>query len=191
MDEKIKLSQLTNLGKDGRFQSAKGSERFSYKVTLKNQPIDQLIISLHFGEFMKKFLVVPGEDSANTRNAKILGTYYNSYYGQHMYGWISTGGGGTGTQNIELQDNGKDLIFSSPKALADHPGNLVSVDNEILDVKGTFRCYGTHPLTVRAGKSGYGPGRFLTDSVMNKEFGGFAAVIQYVYLDNYDPEPQT
>ena len=74
--------------------------------------------------------------------------------------------------------------------LEDHPGNIVAVDHEILDVKGTFRCWGRFSKSVR--KDGvFGPGRFFTDKSLNKEFGGFAAVIQYVYLDNYDPEPQT
>ena len=191
MTEKIILSDITNLGKDGRFPpGSKGQERFSYKVTLANQPIDKIIINLHFGEFMKNFLIVSGEDSASRRNAKILGTYYNSYYGQHMYTWISTAAtNSTGSQNIKL--NGKELIFSSPKALANHPGNLVSVDNEILDVKSTFRCYGNHPKSVRAVNRGFGPGRFPTDYSLNKVFGGYAMVIEYVYLDNYDPEPQT
>ena len=195
MTEKIILSDITNLGQgkgagNDRFPpGSKGQERFSYKVTLANEPIDKIVITLHFGEFMKKFLRVPGEDSAHARNAKILGKYYSSYYGQHMYGWISTATtNSTASQNIKL--NGKELIFSSPKALANHPGNLVSVDNEIMDVKGTFRCYGTHPKSVRF-DSQYGPGRFLTDYSLNKVFGGFAAVIEYVYLDNYDPEPQT
>ena len=178
MTEKLKLSQITNLGKDGSF-----GERFSMKVTLKNQPIDKILIHLHFGDTMKNFLIVPEEGSTN---AKTIGTYYNSYYGQHMFSWISTAANSTGSQNIKL--NGKELIFSSPASLADHPGNIVSVDNEILNVKGTFRCYGSHPKSVLIGGV-FGPGRFLSDKSLNKEFGGFAAVIQYVYLDNYDPEP--
>ena len=179
MTEKLKLSQITNLGKDGSF-----GERFSMKVTLKNQPIDKILIHLHFGDTMKNFLIVPEEGSTN---AKTIGTYYNSYYGQHMYSWISTAAGNsTGSQNIKL--NGKELIFSSPASLADHPGNIVSVDNEILNVKGTFRCYGPHPKSVLIGGV-FGPGRFKSDKTLNKVFGGFAAVIEYVYLDNYDPEP--
>jgi hypothetical protein len=178
MTEKLKLSQITNLGKDGSF-----GERFSMKVTLKNQPIDKILIHLHFGDTMKNFLIVPEEGSTN---AKTIGTYYNSYYGQHMFSWISTAANSTGSQNIKL--NGKELIFSSPVSLADHPGNIVSVDNEILNVKGIFRCYGSHPKSVLIGGV-FGPGRFKSDKTLNKVFGGFAAVIEYVYLDNYDPEP--
>jgi hypothetical protein len=187
MIEKFKLSQITNLGKDGSFPASTIStygERFSMKVTLKNQPIDKILIHLHFGDTMKNFLIVPEEGSTN---AKTIGTHYKSYYGLHMYSWISTAAGNsTGSQNIKL--NGKELIFSSPVSLADHPGNIVSVDNEILNVKGTFRCYGSHPKSVLIGGV-FGPGRFKSDKTLNKVFGGFAAVIEYVYLDNYDPEP--
>lgn len=74
--------------------------------------------------------------------------------------------------------------------MEDHPGNIVSVDNEILNVKGVFRCYGRFPASVRK-DSVFGNGRFLEDKSLNKAFGGFAALIEYEYLDNYDPEPQT
>lgn len=180
MNEMFKLSQITNLGKDGSF-----GEQFSIKVTLKNQPIDRILISLYLGDNMKKLLIVPEEGSTN---AKIIGTHYHNYYGQHMYPWIDTSGGGTGSQNVKV--NGKELIFSMPGSLLeDHPGNIVSVDNEILNLKGTFRCWGRFPKSIKDGV--FGPGRFLTDKSLNKAFGGFAAVIQYLYLDNYDPEPQT
>jgi hypothetical protein len=179
--EKIKLSQITNLGKDGSF-----GELFSLKVTLKNQPIDKIIISLYLGDNMKNLLVVPEEGSTNQ---KIIGTHYNSYFGQHMYAWINTAANSTGSQNVKV--DGKELIFSMPGSLLeDHPGNIVSVDNEILNVKGTFRCWGPFPASVRK-DSVFGPGRFLEDKSLNKAFGGFAALIEYEYLDNYDPEPQT
>ena len=181
MTEKLKLSQITNLGKDGSF-----GDLFALKVTLKNEPTDLIVISLYLGDNMKNALIVPEEGSTNQ---KIIGTHYNSYYGPHMYPWIDMYGRGTGSQNVKV--NGKELIFSMPGSLLeDHPGNIVAVDNEILNIKGTFRCFGRFPESVR--KDGvFGPGRFLTDKSLNKEFGGFAAVIQYVYLDNYDPEPQT
>jgi hypothetical protein len=43
--------------------------------------------------------------------------------------------------------------------LADHPGNIVSVDNEILNVKGTFDVMASHPKSVLIGGV-FGPGRF-------------------------------
>jgi len=179
--EKFSLSQITKLGKDGNF-----GELFALKVTLKNEPTGMVAISLYLGDNMKNALRVPEEGSTNQ---KIIGTYYNSYYGPHMYLWIKTDGGGTGSQNVKI--NGKELIFSMPGSLLeDHPGNIVAVDNEILNVKGTFRCFGRFHDSVR--KDGvFGPGRFLENERANTVFGGYAAVIEYQYLENYDPGPST
>jgi hypothetical protein len=116
----------------------------------------------------------------------VFGTYYNSFYGLHMYAWIRTDADSTGSQNIKI--DGKELTFSSPKALVDHPGNIVSVKNEVLDIDGVFAAIGTHTTSFTKG------GKFNTyreDEALNKVFGGYAMVIQYEYLDNYDPEPQT
>jgi hypothetical protein len=178
--EKFSLSQITKLGKDGNF-----GDRFALKVTLKNEPTGRIIITLYLGDNMKKLLIVPEKGSTNER---IIGTHYASYYGPHMYSWINTSGGGTGSQNVKV--NGKELIFSMPGSLLeDHPGNIVAVDNEVLNIKGIFRCYGRFPKSVKDGV--FGPGIFKEDKTLNKVFGGFAAVIEYVYLDNYDPGPST
>jgi len=178
--EKFSLSQITKLGKDGNF-----GELFALKVTLKNEPTGMVAISLYLGDNMKNALVVPEEGSTNQ---KIIGTHYNSYYGPHMYLWIKTDAGGTGSQNVKI--NGKELIFSMPGSLLeDHPGNIVAVDNEILNIKGTFRCFGRFPESVQDGV--FGPGRFLVNEKGNKAFGGYAAIIEYQYLENYDPGPST
>ena len=96
--------------------------------------------------------------------------------------------GGTGSQNVKV--NGKELIFSMPGSLLeDHPGNIVAVDNEILNIKGTFRCFGRFPKSVKDGV--FGPGRFLVNEKVNKAFGGYAAIITYEYNENYDPGPST
>jgi len=180
--EKFSLSQITKLGKDGNF-----GELFSLKVTLKNQPSGMILISLYLGDNMKKLLVVPEEGSTNQ---KTIGTHYRSYYGPHMYAWINTAGNGTGSQNVKV--NGKELIFSMPGSLLeDHPGNIVAVDNEILNVKGAFRCFGRFPESVRK-DSVFGPGRFIDyGDKLNKVFGGYAAIITYEYNENYDPGPST
>ena len=169
---------ITNLGKDGTF-----GKKFSYKVTLKHEPIDKIKIYLHWGDDMKTLIIVP--EKGSTEEA-VFGTSYNSFYGLHMYAWIRTDADSTGSQNIKI--DGKELTFSSPKALVDHPGNIVSVKNEVLDVDGVFAAIGTHTTSFTKG------GEFNTyreDEALNKVFGGYAMVIQYEYLDNYDPEPQT
>ena len=172
------LGVITNLGKDGTF-----GNRLSYKVTLKYEPIDKIKIYLHFGDAMKTTLRVPEKGSPEEA---VFGTSYNSFYGLHMYAWIRTDADSTGSQNIKI--DGKELTFSSPKALVDHPGNIVSVKNEVLDIDGVFAAIGTHTNSFTKG------GEFNTyreDEALNKVFGGYAMAIQYEYLDNYDPEPQT
>ena len=182
MTENLKLSQITNLGKDGTF-----GNYYTYKVTLPHEPIDKIRIFLHF-ERLKDTEVVPEKGSTNER---ILGTYYRSFFGLHAFAWIRTDADSTGSQNIKI--NGKELLFSSPRPLLDHPGNIVSITNEILKFqKGTYRVYGRHHPSWRndaAAGSIFGPGTFRSDATSNEVFGGYAAVIQYEYLDSYDPEP--
>ena len=173
------LGVITNLGKDGTF-----GKNLSYKVTLKHEPIDKIKIYLHWGDDMK--ILGPEVPEKGSTEEAVFGTYYNSFYGLHMYAWIRTDADSTGSQNIKI--DGKELTFSSPKALVDHPGNIVSVKNEVLDIDGVFAAIGTHTTSFTKG------GEFNTyreDEALNKVFGGYAMVIQYEYLDNYDPEPQT
>lgn len=185
----IPLAKLTSLGKDGTF-----GDYYTYKVTLPHEPIDKIRIFLHFAD-LKRTEIVPEKGSTKE---KTLGTHYNSFYGLHAYAWIRTdavsglGQSSTGSQNIKI--NGKELLFSSPRPLLDHPGNIVSITNEILNQKGTYRVYGLHTPEwshpVAAG-SLFGPDTFRSDATSNKVFGGYAAVISYTYYDNYDPEPKS
>jgi hypothetical protein len=180
--EYISLSQLTNLGQGIFAANPSVSALSAYKFTLKNEPIEKIKILLHFGPSFVKFaeFVAPAHAKGPAE------TYYRSFYGLHMYGWIRTDGDSTGSQNIKI--DGKELTFSSPLTLFDHPGNIVSVTNERLKVEGFFRVFGRHPASFR--KNGEYD-QFYADDDMNRIFKGYAAVIEYEYLDNYDPEPQT
>jgi hypothetical protein len=154
------------------------------KVQLKHEPYGKIQILLHF-EDMDKYLTVPEPGSTNE---KVIGTSYNSYYGLHMYAWILTGSGLETQGNLFVKTDGKELTFMTPKLLADHSGKIESVTNEVLNVPGTFRCYGSHFSSWQKDTTF---NKFREDKSLNKVFGGFAAIIAYEYNENYDPGPST
>jgi hypothetical protein len=65
------------------------------------------------------------------------------------------------------------------KTVGDHPGNIVSVTSE----RWNGKVWAQRPGSFR------GPhGGLKSDKARNKRYGGFAAVVRYVYLENYDAD---
>ena len=146
-------------------------------------------------EYQEKILNDPGPytQEEQDRNKNYIGRYYTSRNGPHMFEFIQTMGQGT-VGNLYVKVSGKEINFSSPFPLADHPGNINSggntagIDGTSLDGSDTFRCFGRYPQSVAAGDKTFGPGRFLSDTKLNKKFGGISVYIGYDYLDNYDAD---
>lgn len=184
------LGVITNLGQDGTFPDLSPSGRFprtTYKITLKYEPVDQIKIFVHLGDFMQKFHLQPTPGGSI---ARMIGNHYYSFYGPHMFAWIKTGSGVESKGHTQIKINGKELLFSSPKPLVDHPGNIVSIKNDYLDMDGVYRTYGDH-TDAWSSQSERHFQDFQEDEASNSVFGGYAMVIEYEYLENYDPEPET
>ena len=109
--------------------------------------------------------------------------YYTSVYGPHMTEIEFDG--------VDINEDGSVTvaISSSIKPQANHPGNITSVYTYKVNFK-RLQFEASTRLRVRYFRHREVT-RTLKDRLLNKRYGGYAAAINYQYLDNYDADVET
>jgi hypothetical protein len=155
-------------------------------ISTKHSPSEVLKIMMHPPTTYDNLTTSTAEEkaavspTASPGSVWRIGPHYKNSGGPHMV--IIGGGRGWGGDNpvkvTIVPDVG--ISFTPPfKTVGDHPGDIVSVSSERWNGKTWVQ------------KPGYfrGPhGGLNSDKARNKRYGGFAAVVRYAYLHNYDAD---
>jgi hypothetical protein len=157
-------------------------------ILTKYIPVEVLLIQLHPSANYDNLITSTAEEKAafaaagGTASWRGSPRYVNSD-GPHMEYVLHYSLRKRGIPNVivTIDDTTGGISLTPPfENVDDHPGNIESVPYE----RWNGKTWVQKPGSFRGGV--YGGRR--SDKVRNKRYGGFAAVVKYTYLDNYDAD---
>jgi len=178
INEKVKFEDIMDEG-GGRIT-----------ILTKYSPVEVLLIQLHPSANYDNLITSSAEEKAALAAADSAyarskgGPHYANNDGPHMEYVLHYSLRRRGISNVIVTiDPDVGISFTPPfKTVGDHPGNIESVPSE----RWNGKTWVQRPGTFRAPTGG-----LRSDKKRNKKYGGFAAVVRYTYLDNWDADIKT